>query len=329
MRSAAVAQTKDIRPRAGLSSGETVESMKTGRPVDIDRFRHLYPFDSHYLERNGLRYHYLDQGSGQTVVMVHGNPTWSFYFRELVKALSPRFRTVVPDHIGCGLSDKPDSAAYGYRAADRVADLEALLDHLQLKENITLVVHDWGGAIGLALAVKHPQRFRRLVILNTAAFLPPSGKRLPWRLQIVRNIRPLAVPAVLGLNLFSRAALYMATGKKLTADVRAGLTAPYNSWRNRLATLRFVQDIPVEASDQSYALVKHLDERLSTLAHLPTLICWGAQDFVFDRDYFNEWVRRFPAAEAHCFADAGHYVLEDVPEKIIPLVTDFLQRHPL
>ncbi|KPJ76689.1 MAG: alpha/beta hydrolase [Deltaproteobacteria bacterium SG8_13] len=295
----------------------------------MKRFRHLYPFDSHYLKRNGLRYHYLDQGSGDPVVMVHGNPTWSFYFRELVKALSPRFRTVVPDHIGCGLSDKPDTASYSYRAADRVADLEALLDHLQLQEKVTLVVHDWGGAIGLALAVKYPERFGRLVILNTAAFLPPHGKRLPWRLKIIRSVEPLAVPAVLGLNLFSRAALWMAARKKLTPEVRTGLTAPYNSWQNRLATLKFVQDIPVAESDPSYALVKHLDQRLSTLAHLPTLICWGAEDFVFDQDYLNEWLRRFPMAESHCFPGAGHYVLEDVPDKIVPLVADFLQRHPL
>jgi haloalkane dehalogenase len=303
--------------------------MKSGKPVDIKRFRHLYPFDSHYLLRNGLRYHYLDEGQGDPVVMVHGNPTWSFYFRNLIKALSPHFRSVVPDHIGCGLSDKPDSASYSYRAADRIADLEALLEHLQLKEKLTLVVHDWGGAIGLALAIKHPERFGRLVILNTAAFLPPRGKRLPWRLRVVRNIKPLAVPAVLGLNLFSRAALRMAVRRRLTPEVRTGLTAPYNSWRNRLATLKFVQDIPVCKTDPSFALVKHLDERLSTLAHLPTLICWGAEDFVFDRDYLSEWVRRFPKAETHCFSGVGHYVLEDAPNKTVALISDFLQRHPL
>ena len=303
--------------------------MKIGNPVDISRFRGLYPFESHYLKRNGLRYHYLDEGSGDPVVMVHGNPTWSFYFRALVTALSPRFRTVVPDHIGCGLSDKPDSASYPYRAANRVADLEALLDHLQLKEKLTLVVHDWGGVIGLAAAVKHPARIARLVILNTAAFLPPKGKRLPWQLQLVRNFKPLAVPAVLGLNLFSRAALRMAVHSKLAPAVRTALTAPYNSWRNRLATLKFVQDIPVRSSDPSFALVKHLDKRLSTLAHLPTLICWGAEDFVFDRDYLDEWTRRFPEAETHLFPGVGHYVLEDAPHRVVSLVTDFLQRHPL
>ncbi len=303
--------------------------MKTGKSVDTKRFRNLYPFEPHFLERNGLRYHYLDEGVGDPVVMVHGNPTWSFYYRALVKALSPHFRTVVPDHMGCGLSDKPDSVSYPYRAANRVEDLQALLDHLQLREKLTLVVHDWGGLIGLALAVEHPERFGRLVILNTAAFLPPHGKRLPLRLKIIRNLKPLAVPAVLGLNLFSRGALWMAARKNLAPAVRAGLTAPYNSWRNRLATLKFVQDIPIKDSDPSYALVKDVGDRLATLAHLPTLICWGAEDFVFDRDYLNEWVRRFPRAETHCFAGAGHYVLEDVPDKIVALVTNFLERHRL
>ncbi len=303
--------------------------MKTSKPVDITRFRHLYPFDSHYLERNGLRYHYIDEGSGDPVVMVHGNPTWSFYFRELVKALSPQYRTIVPDHVGCGLSDKPDEASYSFRAENRVADLQALLDHLQLKEKLTLVVHDWGGVIGLALAARNPERFGRLVILNTAAFLPPEGKRLPLRLQIVRNVKALAVPAVLGLNLFSRAALWMAARRPLAPAVRSGLTAPYNSWHNRLATLKFVQDIPLNASDPSYALVKDLDERLSDLARLPALVCWGEKDFVFDRDYLQEWQRRFPQAEIHCFPQAGHYVLEDAPEEIVGLVSDFLRRHPL
>ena len=303
--------------------------MKTGKPVDTSRFRHLFPFESHYLVRNGFRYHYVDEGKGDPVVMVHGNPTWSFYYRRLITALSPGCRVVVPDHMGCGLSDKPDAASYPYRAANRVADLQALLDHLQLRENLTLVVHDWGGLIGMALAVENPSRFRRLVIFNTAAFLPPHGKQLPLRLRLVRNFKALAVPAVLGLNLFSRAAVWMAAQNRLKPEVRAGLTAPYNSWRNRLATLRFVQDIPMCESDPSYSLVEGVDQRLSNLAHLPTLICWGARDFVFDRDYLDEWKRRFPQAETHCFAQAGHYVLEDVPDKIVSLVANFLKHHPI
>ena len=128
--------------------------------------RHLYPFDGHYLHLDGLRYHYLDEGSGDPVVMVHGNPTWSFYYRELVKALRGSCRAIAPDHMGCGFSDKPDDEHYDYTLARRVDDLESLLKHLRIEENITLVLHDWGGMIGMAYAVRHPESISRLVLMN-------------------------------------------------------------------------------------------------------------------------------------------------------------------
>jgi haloalkane dehalogenase len=299
------------------------------KSINLSKFRHLYPFDSHYLDLNGLKYHYLDEGRGDPVVMIHGNPTWSFYYRVLVKALCPHFRTIVPDHIGCGLSDKPEADAYDYRLKNRVDDLEVLFAHLNLKEKLTLVVHDWGGIIGMAAAVRRPEKISRIIVLNTAAFLPPAAKRLPLRLRAIRNIKPLAVPAVLGLNLFARGALYMAAHKSLASDVKSGLAAPYNCWQNRIATLKFVQDIPIDEQDPSYHLVKYVDTHLEALSGLPMLICWGERDFVFDTDYRDEWQRRFPKAEVHTFADAGHYVLEDAADKIIPLVKDFLQRHPV
>jgi haloalkane dehalogenase len=105
----------------------------------------LYPFESHFIDRNGLNYHYLDEGQGDPIVMVHGNPSWSFYYRNLASKLKESYRVIVPDHIGCGLSDKPDSTSYSFTLQERVDDLEALLDTLDIKKNITLVVHDWGG----------------------------------------------------------------------------------------------------------------------------------------------------------------------------------------
>ncbi|RLB78353.1 MAG: alpha/beta hydrolase, partial [Deltaproteobacteria bacterium] len=125
------------------------------------------------MELNGLKYHFLDQGTGNPVVMIHGNPTWSFYFRNLIRELSDRYRTIAPDHIGCGLSDKPGIKQYDYRLQSRVRDLESFLEHLEIKEKITLVLHDWGGMIGMVYAVAKPQRIGRIVIMNTAAFLPP------------------------------------------------------------------------------------------------------------------------------------------------------------
>jgi haloalkane dehalogenase len=299
------------------------------KPVDISDLRHLYPYESHYLDINGLKYHYLDEGDGDPLVMVHGNPTWSFYFRELINSLAPQYRTIVPDHMGCGLSDKPDINEYGFGLEDRVDDLERLLDHLDLGDDITLILHDWGGMIGMAYAVRYPARIRRLVVLNTYAFLPPAGYRVPVSGHFIRLTGPLASLAVQGLNLFSVGALYLASRKGLAKDVKRGLTAPYNCWNHRIAVLRFVQDIPLSPKDHSYLPAKSVDDNLVLFADTPILICWGEHDFVFNDSFFNEWQRRFPEAETHRFSDAGHYILEDVPEKIVPLVQDFLQRHPL
>jgi haloalkane dehalogenase len=295
--------------------------------IDLTPFRHLYPFTSRYAEVNGLRMHYVDEGRGDPIVMVHGNPTWSFYFRKLIGGLERDYRAIAPDHIGCGLSARPDPYEYGFRLQNRVDDLEALLNHLHVDRNMTLVLHDWGGIIGMALALRHPERISRLVLLNTAAFLKPAGKPLPLALRLVRNLAPLATPAVLGLNLFARGAAWTSSARGLRPEVRQGLLAPYNSWRNRWATLRFVQDIPLVPKDPSYKMVAQVDRQLGQFRTTPALICWGERDFVFDRDYLDEWCRRLPLAEVHRFPDAGHYVLEDAPDRILELLAAFLRRH--
>ena len=297
------------------------------KKIDLAPFRHLYPFPSRFIDIGGLKYHYLDEGRGKPVVMLHGNPTWSFYFRRMVQALSPEYRVIVPDHMGCGLSDAPSPRRYGYRLANRVDDLERLLDHLAVDAPLTLMVHDWGGMIGLCYALRHPERIGRLVITNTAGFFPPGEKGLPVRLRLIRNLAPFAVPAVLGLNLFSRAALFMAPRKRLARAVRLGLAAPYSTPARRMATLKFVQDIPLTPRDPSYPLVRHVDDHLALLSHLPMLILWGLRDFVFDEDYLSEWRRRFPDAAVHTFPEGGHYLLEDESDAILPIVKEFLKNH--
>ncbi len=298
------------------------------KPVDPNDYRDLYPFQSHFLQRGGLRYHYVDQGAGDPVVMVHGNPTWSFFFRRVISALSSDFRCIAPDHMGCGLSGKPDDTGYDFRLRSRVADFSALMDHLSL-ERVTLMVHDWGGMIALAWAVANVQRVARIIVTNTAGFFPPGGKKIPLRLRLVRNLSALARPAVLYANLFARGAIHMAPRRRLAAGVKKGLLAPYNCPANRLATLRFVEDIPLVPGDPGFQIVDRVDRRLATLAHIPMLILWGRRDFVFDVDYYREWYRRFPAAERYLFDDAGHYLLEDVPDRIIDRARDFLTRHPI
>ncbi len=299
------------------------------REVDLTPFRHLYPFRSRYMSVNGFNYHYLDEGAGEPIVMLHGNPTWSFYYRSLIHSLSPHFRTIAPDHVGCGLSEKPDPKRYGYRLRNRVDDLEVFLDRLGLSEDITLILHDWGGMVGMTYAVTYPERVRRIVLLNTAAFLPPGGKPLPLRLRLARNTGVISTALILGFNLFALGALWMASHQGLSKEVKKGFIAPYNTWRNRIAILKFVRDIPMNNNDPSYPMVREVDNGLHQIEKHPMLICWGARDFVFDEDYLAEWRRRFPNAEVHRFSNAGHYVLEDATEEIVCRIQSFLNRHPL
>ena len=296
---------------------------------DISKLTSLYPFKSNYLKINNLKYHYLDQGHGEPILMLHGNPTWSFYFRSLINELSPNYRCIVPDHIGCGLSEKPNDKTYDYSLKRRVNDVEHLIDHLNLTDKITLIVHDWGGMIGLAFALKNIEKIGRLIIMNTSGFLPPFGKKIPFRLLFILKFKLLSKILVQGLNLFSRSALYMASKKRLSSDVKKGLIAPYNSWKNRIATYKFVIDIPLDETHKSFDLVSHVDHTLHHLTDIPMLFCWGKHDFVFDLSYLDEWKRRFPDARFNLLENAGHYALEDSPEVIIPMIKDFLKKNPL
>lgn len=298
---------------------------------DIAPYRELYPWEGRRLDvGNGVQMHYLDEGRGEPLVMLHGNPTWSFYWRNLVKGLSGSHRTIVPDHVGCGLSDKPGDDRYEYVLERRVKDLEALLDHLKVTKDITLVLHDWGGMIGMAFATRHPERIKRLVVLNTAGFGLPPGRKLPWQISVVRHLPFFALP-VRGLNAFSRGANLTCSTRpgRMTDTVKRAYLAPYDSWEHRIAVQRFVEDIPLKEGDRSWPMVKEVSDRLEQFRSVPLMICWGGKDFVFDQHFLAEWRRRLPNAEVHSFPDAGHYVLEDAHEEILPLVRDFLKAHPL
>lgn len=285
-----------------------------------------YPFTGKYLDLDGLKYHYLDEGIGSPVVMVHGNPSWSFYYRNLVKALSRDHRCIVPDHIGCGFSDKPGDDRYEYTLSRRVADLERLIDSLDLKEKITLVVHDWGGMIGMSWAVRHPERVARLVILNTAAFPLPKAKAFPLGLRICRDSF-IGTLLVRGFNAFAAGAAYLGCKiNPMPQQLRRLYCLPYDSWQNRIATLRFVQDIPLQPGDKGYDIVSSTAAGLAQFRALPMLILWGEKDFVFDVSFLDEWRQRFPGAEVHSWQEGGHYILEDVKVEAIPLITRFIEQ---
>jgi haloalkane dehalogenase len=282
-------------------------------------WRPLYPFCSRHLQLESLRYHYVDEGTGSPLVFVHGNPTWSFYWRSLIFGLRDRNRCLAVDHMGCGLSDKPQH--YPYTLAQHTANLCRFIEQLDLRK-VTMLVHDWGGAIGLGAAVKLRERMSRLVIFNTAAFPPPY---IPARIAACRT--PIVGRIALrGFNLFARAALSMATEKpeRFTPEVQAGLLVPYDSWANRVAIWRFVRDIPMTRRHPTYATLAELEQRLPTLADLPIRMIWGMRDWCFRPECLRRFQQVFPNAATHEFADCGHYVVEDAHERIVPIVRDFV-----
>ncbi len=284
----------------------------------------LYPFKSHFEIIGGHRYHYVDEGHGDPVIMLHGNPTWSFYYRELIKKLSPHFNCIAPDHIGCGYSDKPGDASYNYILEQRVKDLETFLQKKGITKNIHLVAHDWGGIIGMAYAHRHPETIKKIILMNTAAFHLPSEKKFPLALRFVRT--SLGGFMVRTFNLFSGMASIEGTKRvRLSKEIKNGLTAPYNSWKNRIATLRFVQDVPLKKNDPGYQIISEMQEHLDQFRNTPTLIAWGMKDFVFDRHILEAWQKFLPNAQVHRFEDSGHYVLEDQQEAIGNLALKFFK----
>jgi haloalkane dehalogenase len=289
-------------------------------------WRTLYPFESRWLEVSGQRMHYLDEGppatagdrSPPTLLFVHGNPTWSFHWRNLVAALGDRYRCVAPDHLGCGLSDSPRQL---FRLADRIHHLAALIDRLQL-DRITLVAQDWGGAIGLGAMLRKPERLERIVLFNTGAFPP---RYIPWRIRACR-IPFVGRLAVQGGGLFNRAALRMTLARRRRLDpaVAAGYLAPYRTWNDRRAVYGFVDDIPNGSHHPTWRTLAEIERQLPQLANRPATLVWGMRDWCFRPDCLERFERAWPRAEVHRVADAGHWVVEDAAEEISPIVAKFL-----
>lgn len=270
--------------------------------------------------------HYVDAGRGDPVLLLHGNPTWSYVWRRLIADLRPGFRCVAPDTLGFGLSPRP---------ADRddaplerfLDDLDALFDHLTRHEGLpargwTFVVHDWGGPLGMAWALRRPGVLRRLVVLNTTGFRWPPGFRLMPALRLIRD--HLAVAGLAHLtNAFARTALRVGVVHPLPRDVRRAYLLPYARLRDRRYIVGAVQRIPRGTTEDIWNLLDP-DGRSATFQDLPVFVGWGMRDPVFTPLVLEEWIRRFPHARVHRYADAGHFVMEDAADALGAEVHRFL-----
>ncbi len=287
----------------------------------------LFPYRSHELTVGKHTLRYIDESpqsssdNRPTVLCVHGNPTWSFYYRRVIERFSPRCRVVAVDHLGCGRSDKPATSEFAYTMAAHRDNLLHVIDQLVL-QNIVLLAHDWGGAIGLSAVHERRDRLAGIVLLNTAAFPPPY---MPRRIAACRW--PIVgTPAVRGLNLFARAAITMAMSRtRMPADTARGLLAPYDSWTNRVAIDRFVHDIPLHRSHPTLATLKTLEAGLPDFANVPIQLIWGMQDWCFRPECLRRFQQVWPHASTRELSTTGHYVMEDSPDETLAIIETFLK----
>lgn len=283
----------------------------------------LFPYPSHEFNVGDFRMRFVDEGRqhDRVILCVHGNPTWSFYYRRVIEKFSPTHRVVAVDHLGCGRSDKPSRDQFPYTLAAHRNNLVGLIDSLDLK-NVTLLAHDWGGAIGLASLVERRDRFAGIMLLNTAAFPPPY---VPWRIAACRT-PIIGTAAVRGINAFAKAAITMAMNRnRLTDEVAAGLLAPYDNWTDRVAIDAFVRDIPMSTNHPTNQTLVDLEASLASLASLPSLLVWGMKDWCFRPECLRRFQSVWPEATSVEIADAGHYVIEDAPDETLAAIDSFLR----
>lgn len=222
-----------------------------------------------------------------------------------------------------GLSDRPTDAEYEYTLKSRIDDLDRLMSHAAPEGPVTLVLHDWGGMIGMGWAVRHPERVKAIVALNTGCFRLPAEKPFPGLLKVLRG-------ALTGVPLrafpFARRLILRTCTNKvvLSEEAMDGYLAPYEGWRESRAVHRFVQDIPLSAGDPAWETVVSIESKLDRLKKTPMFLPWGMKDWVFDETFLNGWTKRFPNAVVKRFDDCGHFLLEDAAAEVVPMIRDFV-----
>lgn len=294
-----------------------------------------FPFRSHFVTVDGQRLHYVDEGQGPPILMLHGNPTWSFLYRDIIKELRRDFRCIALDHLGFGYSDKPPHGDYSMRA--HVMRLQGFVSKLGLT-GLTLAVQDWGGVIGLSWAVRNRPLVARLVIMNTTGFPPPDRKALlamkppPWGLLM---LYPLKLPllgelVVRGANGFVRGLFPAGVHHRaqLDAKVMEGYRDPYPTWGSRRAHLASVRQIPLSRRHPTWRLLQETGAELDGWT-VPTQLIWGMRDPVFVPWFLEEFERRLPNhAPTVKLADASHFVQEDAPGPCAAAIRDFMRLAP-
>lgn len=278
--------------------------------------REAYPFQSNYFESPDGRMHFLDEGEGEAVVMLHGSLTWSFLYRDFIKALAPGYRCIVPDHLGFGLSDKPLQAAY--RPADHALRLRQLIEHLQL-ENFSLIVHDFGGPIGLSCALERPEAIRSLVVLNTWLW-SLRGESVAHIAGLMSRGKPGKF-IFQNLNFELQVLFRQVWGKRsnLSKDLHQQYLKPFPDAASRLAITAFAREL-LGSSDWYKSLWQERDR----IRDIPALLLWGMKDPIFKQKHLARWQSLFSNSKTVTFPAAGHFLQEEGEAFLLNSLQEFL-----
>ncbi|MFI5322690.1 MAG: alpha/beta fold hydrolase [Thermodesulfobacteriota bacterium] len=290
--------------------------------IKDETFGGAYPFTPRFFDAGNFMMHYVDEGEGEPVILLHGDPTWGYLWRKFVPALSKERRVIVPDHMGMGKSDAPGEP-YPYLLRHHVANLEALITSLGLTD-ITLAMHDWGGPVGLGFAVRHPELIKRLVITNTWAFARWPGASFPRLIEMIRS--PRGESFVLEKNGYVSRAMSGTVNypEKITKEVMDAYLAPFPSPESRKALLCWSRDITVHESDPSWEEMKRIEEGLPLFSDIPVLIVWGMLDPVLPPSVLEMWKYVYPHADVREVPVASHFLQEDAPGAVLEAVEEFL-----
>jgi haloalkane dehalogenase len=294
--------------------------------IQHETFGGTYPFVPHYRLVNGFDMHFVDEGNGEPVLLLHGDPTWGYLWRNIIPAVAKIARCIVPDHMGMGKSEVPREP-YPFRLVHHIANLEALVIELDLR-NITLVVHDWGGPVGLGFAIRHPDRIKRLVITNTWAAARWPGAPFPRLIEMIRSAG--GEKFVLEKNGYLERALTGTThhSERLSVPVMDAYRAPFPTPESRVAMLCWSRDIPVIEGDPSYPEMQRIENALSLFTNTPALVVWGVLDPVLPKSVLRWWQDIYPHAIIHRIETASHFLQEDAPEQIGGYITEFIASNP-
>jgi haloalkane dehalogenase len=266
----------------------------------------LFPVEHRFLDLDGARIHYVDEGSGETLLLLHGNPSWCFLYRKIIAALQSDFRCVAMDYPGYGMSDAPPG--YGFTPREHSLVLERFVDRLGLG-NLTIMVQDWGGPIGLSFAGRRPELVRRLIIGNTFAW-PLSGER---RIRLFSWVMggPIGGSLTWAFNFVPKVFFARGLAQKTAPAVREMYLAPWRDRARRRAAVIAPRQL-VKASPY----LKEVEAHLGSLADRPTLIVWGMKDFAFREAERARFERIFTRHQTVLLDDASHFLQEDSGERI-------------